>query len=182
MKLGFYIALLPVYLSLSGIEHLVFAKPPQSSACEVVLPDQIREQLKREYQGWTILNRDNLNAHQLEIWGNRCPGVASANFKGRDILSYAAVMIRGQMGRNEAIMLLIQDKGSGYDIQKLREEKDIPSYPVVHSEPPGKYREFYDRQSTIQAEFEVFVYEYLEATATLFYYKGGQVRHILISD
>lgn len=182
MKLAFCITLLSVYLSLSGGEHLAFAELPQPVTCEVVLPDQIREQLKREYHGWTILDRDNLNAHQLEIWRSRCPGVASANFKGRGMRSYAVVMFRKQMGSNEAIMLLIQAKGSGYDIQKLREEKDIPSYPVIHSEPPGIYREFYDRQSTIQAEFEVFVYEYLEATATLFYYKGGQVRHILISD
>jgi hypothetical protein len=182
MRLSYFIIFVQVCLNISVIHDLAFGKVENSGACEAILPDQVRVKLKVEYPGWKILERHNLNTHQLEIWKTNCPGVASGNFKGHGVHNYAVVVIREHMANREARMLLILKNDSGYEIRKLREEKLIPSYPVVHSEPPGVYREFYDRQTTIHIQSDVFIYEHLEVTATLFYYRDGQIRDILISD
>jgi len=155
------------------------AKPDR---CAVLLPTEAKLKLEATYKGWTILEYDQLLAHQLELWGRRCPGVAVGQFRQPQGNDYAVVIVRQINGTKQAKLVLVRQSKSGYAIQVLREEKKVPSYPVVHKEPPGEYRYIYDRKITIKAVRDVFVYEHLEATATLFYYKDGNLRKLLISD
>ena len=101
---------------------------------------------------------------------------------GTSEITHAVVVVRQIGPTKQAKLLLAEKRGSGFAIQVLREEGEVPSYPVVHQESPGVFHEFYDRENSVTVTNEVFVYEHLEATATLFYYKGGELRELLISD
>lgn len=156
--------------------------PTQPVSCAALLPAGAKTKLEAAYKGWSVLEHNQLYPHQQELWGPRCPGVAIGQFKGPGVTGYAVVIVRQIKDVKQAKLLLLEKHASDFAIQTLREQNEIPSYPVVHKEPPGVYREFYDRESTIKVTNDVFVYEHLEATATLFYYKDGRYRELLISD
>ena len=166
-------------LSATASGNSVSAK---ATACVALLPAEAKAKLEAAYSGWNVLEHDQLYPHQHEIWGARCPGVAVGQFRGTGEVGYAVVIVRQTKDIKQAKLLLIEKQKTSYAIQLLREQNEVPSYPVVHKEPPGVYREFYDRESTTKVTNDVFVYEHLEATATLFYYKDGKYQELLISD
>lgn len=152
------------------------------TTCAALLPVDAKAELATAYEDWVILEHDHLYPHQQEIWGPACPGLAAGEFDGSGEETYAVLIVRQVAQTKQAKLLLLEKTNATYTIRVLREEEEVPSYPVVHREPPGIYRYFYDRQNTIDALHDVFVYEHLEATATVFYYKDGEYQQLLISD
>lgn len=177
------------YLFTAGLfcTQLLSAAPGSGGAekvmsCAALLPHEASAKLESAYKGWNVLEYDQLYPHQQEIWGARCPGVAVGQFKGPGEIGYAVVIVNQTKDAKQAKLLLVEKQKTGYTIQLLREQSEVPSYPVVHKEPPGVYREFYDRESTVRVANDAFVYEHLEATAMLFYYKDEKYQELLISD
>lgn len=156
--------------------------PPKAPFCESLLPPEVKAKVEAAYTGWRVLEHNQLYPHQQEIWGARCPGVAIGEFRGPGKVGYGVVIVRQVKEIKQAKLLLLEKLQTNYTMQQLREQNEVPSYPVIHKEPPGIYREFYDRQNTVKVLSDVLVYEHLEATATLFYFKDGKYQELLISD
>lgn len=172
----------PILMAIFLAHDLALGEITGRVSCEVAFPNKVRTELENQFPGWEILEWHHLTTHQREVWKTGCPGIAIGNFTKQGARGYAVVLIREQARDKAAILVLVESNGSSYDMRTIREEKSPSSYPVVHTEPPGTYREFYDRQVTINTQLDGFVYEHLEATATLFYYKDGQLKELLISD
>jgi hypothetical protein len=171
-----------LYAQLLSAAALGNGNAAKSASCAALLPPEAKVKLESAHKGWSVLEYDQLYPHQQEIWSARCPGVAVGQFRGPGTIGYAVVVVRQAGDVKQAKLVLLEKQKTSYAIQLLREQGEVPSYPVVHKEPPGVYREFYDRESTVKVVNDVFVYEHLEATATLFYYKDGKYQELLISD
>ncbi len=169
--------------------HVSAAAGGESDAptrCAALLPPEAKSKVEHVFPGWQVVELSLLSPDEQEMWrsrrGSQCAGVAIGEFRGPGEKSYAVVIVRTTEGLKEGKLLVLEKGEGGYEIELLREERDLSRFPVVHTGPPVKYREFYDRQKTIIPEHEVIVFELMESTATVYYYKAGEYLQLLISD
>lgn len=157
-------------------------------SCLSILPASTEKQIEMKYQGWRVLEYNDLSEDDKAIWvkyhGAVCPGVAlvnSANTPKED-RTYGIVIVRGGEGIKRAKLLILKETNSVASLKTLYEENSVTNYPVIYKASPGVYRDFYDNSKTVTVSGDALIYEHLEASAIAFYHTGTQFHRLVISD
>lgn len=168
------------------------ADQPSHDPCgELALPKQVSDILARNFPSWRPLGVTDLVKDDQELWlqakPNLCPGVAVGYFKSTKYYSYAVILVGADQARGYKLVALTADASNRYGINVLFEEKqnDLgkqPLYPVVHSLPPGEYREFDDSSRKVHIQFNAIALERLEAWMIMFYIENGRFHQLRLSD
>ena len=134
---------------------------------------------------------EDLLKDDQELWSQAkpdlCPGFAAGHFESMKHLSYAVILVGSDKAKGYKLVALTADAGNRYKANVLSEEKrngpeKYPLYPVVHSLPPGEYRDFYDSSRKVQTQLDAIALERLEAWMTMFYWEKGRFNKLRLSD
>lgn len=136
--------------------------------------------------GGHVLSVVDLPDDDQKLWLARrkdlCPGLARGNFDGSGHESLVVAIVRPaqENGAYEELVFIRQLQGR-YTMTRLTAPTHVVSPLVIWSVPPSSYHSPY-LDSTIVTTTDSFIYEKIEASSTLYFYKGGRFRTFLLSD
>ena len=159
----------------------------KQQSCAELLPKEVKEIIEKKYKNWRILEKKDLVSDDQVLWDKyrrgECPGVIAGNFDNSGNTGYAVLIISQAKTMKRTQLLILTMRGSrNYDSQVLYVENNVSNFPAIHKEPPGQYTDFYEEKKTIEAKTDVIIYEHIESSALVFYYKNGKFRRLLVSD
>lgn len=159
------------------------------SACNY-LSEDLDKILQTEPQ-WRILDIQDLNEDDQQLWRqhhkDQCPGMVAVNLTGNGSIYYALALIQHEAENrlNEKLIVATTHKNK-VSKHTLSPSSNIAftnaaSPFVVRKVLPGRFHDLKtDREISIR--HEAIIYEKIEATATLFFYKKNRLRSALLFE
>ncbi len=182
-----FIVLLPlVFFSVAGNSYSDKAK---FAACTTLLPDAASLVLKQKYPGWRLLDIDDLESKDREIWhkthADECPSIAIGRYESKSKVQYAVLLIPEKKLttlKTKLVMLRLTTDGKFIPQVLFDDTALLINYPVIYKASPGQYVDFYDPDKKIEVSSDTVIYDRIGASAVAFYYANGKYDKVLISD
>ncbi len=164
------------------------AQPVLQDPCDLtVLPHQAQRVLKQEFSKWKVLTFADLTDVEQKLWlkdnnHEKCPGIAVGHFEEQANLSYALFLIpHERMKPGSRFVVMSKRKKGGFEVSILFQTDNPTSYNVVSRVPPGKYSDSQKTESVLLSLDGILLRQF-EVGATLFYWKNGRYRQLILSE
>jgi hypothetical protein len=157
------------------------AAPRANDACD--LPRDLQREIGIKYPDAKLVRLPDLTTDDRAFFekdhGNACPGLVKVDFYGDGTPTWALVLMTGQ-GAHEKAELIVAHEVHGNWRTNLLDTADS-SVPVVWSQDPGEYRDFYG-EKTIRATRSVIVFCGYEGWAIVYSWTRKTVTRVWIND
>jgi hypothetical protein len=175
-------------ISLILLSAVTLAAKPRIELCDnTPLPEEIRKLLAQKFPAWRTLQLSDLHPEKQQLWldgehRNECPGITVGHFEATTRLSYAVVLIPRDTDKITFKVVVVGDgKQRPFKLTMLEEPEYIVNYNVIYRVAPGKYSDVGQTQS-VQLSLDGLMMRQLDVGTTLFYWKDGHYRRLIISD
>ncbi len=156
------------------------------SPCDLnLLSKDIHLYLNKKYPEWKIVTTSDLIPDDRELWlehhPNKCPGFTTNQFDDSGIPSTAVLLIPKDKQKDLAKIILFSRKSGKLVAFVLEDTKNTGRTPVIHSRAAGTYVSW-DRTEKITTRFPVILYEFIESSLIMFYWRDGKFEEFFLSD
>ena len=156
-------------------------------ACDSAqLPEGVRATLESHFAQWRYETTSDLNDYYRDGWmkssPTKCPGMVVGHINDAKVLSYAFLLLPRQ-GKAEKFKLIVikrAEKG-GYVVDEVASYESQYHYSVISKAGPKQYKD-QEKDTRITLVLDGIIVEELGAGASLYYWRGGKYKEILISE
>lgn len=161
-----------------------FSATPFVRSQDCSAPPKVQTALNRQFPGWRITQLKDLVEDDQQLWKKAhpidCPGIASGSFR-RGGSSVAVLLIHTEGATHKQQLVLISEENAGQRFRVLRELPASQVTWVISKVPAGGYRDW-TRQKHVHTERDGIYLEHIESTITLFYWRNGSFRTLVVSN
>ncbi len=151
------------------------------------IPEPLRNAIHNGFPSWRIdTTKDLEDPYHQKLWlesdPKECPGIAKGHYVSKAYMSYAVLLVPVD-SKDLRYKLLVSRNASDAvpRLEVLLSGTVITRRQVIYTASPGKYVEFYGGKS-VRLYLDGLAFETMEASVTLFYFRGGSFRRLLVSD
>jgi hypothetical protein len=151
-----------------------------SVGCASLLPPAAQVKIEPMMRhGWRIVTFNDLPADDQALWKQyhvgKCPGVSEGRFRDAGKTSYAVALLKGHSpGKYIEQLRLIMPVSNSLSLISVVTPTQVSTPFVVWTVPPGRSTGM-GGEPVVNLRTDSFVYEKMEASATQYYFRDGQL-------